>query len=126
VGTDDRPASHVDVTPTLLEVTGVTLAAEAPALQGVSLLGAGRREAVYGETNAGDLVNPQADARMVLAADHKYVYRPGDTDELYDLARDPEELRNVADGPDYQTVRDELRGRLRDWMRETEDQLEWR
>ena len=49
-------------------------------------------EAVFGEATGGergDRVNPQADARVVVTRAHKYVYRPGDVDELYDLAAGP-------------------------------------
>jgi arylsulfatase A-like enzyme len=133
-GRDERLASHVDVLPTLLELTGVAPIDGAPALQGRSLLAAEEQDAIFAETHAGDKVNPQVDARMVLAGDCKYVFRPGDpsarsggeVDELYDLARDPEELRNVAADETYAGVREALRTRLRTWMRETEDRLAWR
>jgi arylsulfatase A-like enzyme len=141
--TDGRLVSHVDVVPTLLELTGVRPAAGSPRLHGRNLTGevgapvlrrpaagpphvAHQPVAVFGETNAGDRVNPQLDTRMVIAGAHKYVFRPGDVDELYDLDDDPEELRNVAHDATYRGVRHELESRLKLWMAETEDRLAWR
>lgn len=50
--------------------------------------------------------------RMVITPRHKYVFNGFDRDELYDLERDPHELRNVADDPAYGAVADDLRGLL--------------
>jgi arylsulfatase A-like enzyme len=140
-GVDDRLVSHVELVPTLLELAGVRPSVGAPPLQGRSLAAdlAGApapagRDAAFGETNVGDRVNPQVDARMVVKRDHKYVYRPGGVsaspaeavDELYDLARDPDELHNVAGAAAYRPVQEDLVARLRDWMRQTEDRLTWR
>jgi arylsulfatase A-like enzyme len=61
--------------------------------------------------------------RMIRTATAKYVYSPHGTDELYDLRVDPHERINVADDTAYAALRTELRGRLRDWMVETNDPL---
>jgi arylsulfatase A-like enzyme len=44
-------------------------------------------------------------------------------DELFDLEKDPYELKNVAELPEYQPKREELRGRLMRFLEETEDPL---
>ncbi len=43
--------------------------------------------------------------------------------ELYDLQTDPDELRNLADDPQYAKVRDELLGQLQTWKKETGDSV---
>jgi arylsulfatase A-like enzyme len=42
-------------------------------------------------------------------------------EELYDLSKDPWEVRNVASDPAYRTDLEALRGRLDRWMKETAD-----
>lgn len=44
-------------------------------------------------------------------------------EELYDLDADPYEKINLIDDPVYEHVRDQLRGRLVRWMRNTDDPL---
>ena len=41
--------------------------------------------------------------------------------QLFDLQQDPSELRNLADKPELQAVRQQLEGRLRDWMTQQGD-----
>jgi len=48
---------------------------------------------------------------------------PGDVDELYDLTKDPWELKNVAHLPENAGVISEMRSILAGWMIDTEDQL---
>jgi N-sulfoglucosamine sulfohydrolase len=48
-----------------------------------------------------------------------FLHRP--REELYDLERDPNELKNVAVDPKYGDVLKDLRGRLRDWQEKTKD-----
>jgi arylsulfatase A-like enzyme len=59
---------------------------------------------------------------MVRTQCWKYVHDPmGDLDELYDLQRDPWELRNIAAEPAYRDVISAMQLRLLDWSIETED-----
>ncbi|HZT80274.1 MAG TPA: sulfatase/phosphatase domain-containing protein [Gemmataceae bacterium] len=48
-----------------------------------------------------------------------YLHRP--KEELYDLEKDPHELRNVAGDPAYADVLNDLRRRLKDWQKKTND-----
>jgi arylsulfatase A-like enzyme len=49
--------------------------------------------------------------------------RPRGEEELYDLSKDPDELRNVAEEPAYGRLLSELRRRLEEWMATTGDPL---
>ncbi len=130
-GPETRLVSHVDVLPTLLELTGVSAIAQAPPLQGRSLVPALTSPpspdepggVVFAETNAADQVNPQRDTRMILVGDIKYIYRPGDVNELYDLAADPDELCNLAGDAARQDTLRQLQQKLAAWMQQTGDRL---
>jgi hypothetical protein len=54
--------------------------------------------------------------------DWKYVETVGGDDELYDLCCDPLETRNLIDEPSASGARDQMRGALHRWLRETGDQ----
>jgi len=56
--------------------------------------------------------------KAVRTARHKYIRwvsrsRDGELDELYDLERDPYEIRNLANEPEYRAMRGRLRRELR-------------
>jgi arylsulfatase A-like enzyme len=61
--------------------------------------------------------------RMVRDRRWKYVWNATAEDELYDLAADPGEVRNLAAMPDYGAELARLRARLVAWMEETRDPL---
>jgi N-sulfoglucosamine sulfohydrolase len=48
-----------------------------------------------------------------------YLHRP--REELYDLGKDPHELKNVAGDPKYAEVLADLRKRLKEWQKTTKD-----
>lgn len=144
---DESMANLVDVVPTLLRLQGL----EPPrAMQGRPLPTVSDeppRDAVFSEYGAGGpafrlrdleatplrhgleaskatLLRREAEGRRKMVRTHrwKYVTDPmGDLDELYDLAADPREFRNLAADPALAPVICELRSRLLNWSVATED-----
>jgi len=148
----DPLMSNVDLLPTLLDLLGVPIPERvqgrsvAPALIGGAFT---PREAIFGEMTYHDYYDPR---RCVRTARHKLIvnftaapgfmdpsqsWRPRTTTiepsdpavayhpllELYDLADDPHEWRNLADDPDHTAIRAALLARLASWMRDTGDPL---
>ncbi len=60
-------------------------------------------------------------ATMCRTRDHKYVRRLYESDELYDLRRDPGELENRIDDPAYAAILSDLRERMLTWYQTTCD-----
>jgi arylsulfatase A-like enzyme/tetratricopeptide (TPR) repeat protein len=92
----DAPARHVDIAPTVLQAVNVDAA---EMLAGSSLLdviraGRGDDRPTYFESMTYNLVRGWAPLRGVLVERTKYIDQP--IPELYDLAADPKEERNVA------------------------------
>jgi N-sulfoglucosamine sulfohydrolase len=149
--------SHVDVLPTLLDVLGLPPVAEAPGTSLVPLVehGVPARRFTFGQQSHHVYYDPK---RSVRSATHKLVVnfgnapramdptqswvhrsRPADLRvptiatsrviELYDLARDPHELDDLAPGlaegadPALGATFAELGRALLDWMEETDDPL---
>lgn len=145
----DALVSHMDIFPTLCELTGI----DPPDwLQGVSMMPLidGRaetiRDHVFGEQGYhGKRPDPQ---RSIRTERYKYIRRkpvehvhrvidPGPTNDwmrsigfpqqprglelLYDLYFDPQEVHNLADDPDYADVLGDLRARLDAWIADTHD-----
>jgi arylsulfatase A-like enzyme len=112
-----------DIAPTLIELAG---GKPGPQIQGRSLLPlfAGRRAGwrksflmEYWAENAYPWLIGMT-YKAVRTRRHKYIHwvnrgSSGELDELYDLDRDPYELRNVAARPAYRAVRAGLRRELR-------------
>ncbi|HTT96279.1 MAG TPA: sulfatase [Solirubrobacterales bacterium] len=148
----DQPVTHLDVYPTLCEVAGVDppgwLQGESliPLLRGEV---AALHEATFAEMTYHAAYEPQ---RSVRTERWKYIRRfddyPGPVlancddsaskeiwleagwgerivprEQLYDLVLDPAEMENRADDPGAAAALAEMRGRLEEWMRATEDPL---
>ena len=60
-------------------------------------------------------------AVMLRTHDWKYVRRLYDTDELYDLKEDPDELKNLVNDPAHADVVREMRDRMLTWFLDTGD-----
>jgi N-sulfoglucosamine sulfohydrolase len=63
----------------------------------------------------------RAKAHLLTAAQSRLFESPRARVELYDLTRDPWELRNVADDPRYAKQVRELARVLQEWMEQTDD-----
>jgi arylsulfatase A-like enzyme len=102
---------NIDYAPTFLEIAGLSLPEE---IQGRSLVpvlsGAAdewRQSIYYAYYELGEHAVPRHFG--VRTHTHKLMYFPG-TDEwnLFDLVRDPQEMRSVYDDSDYDLVREDL------------------
>jgi arylsulfatase A-like enzyme len=113
-------ASNMDVFASALEIAGVPVPAGIDARSFVPLLhgGLSARDCVTAQFYGFD-VRGLCYQEMIRAGNHKYVYNPSDTDELYDLASDPAELRNLIDESSAGDTVRELRQRLLAEMRAT-------
>lgn len=93
--TSDVPVRHIDILPTIADLTGITVARELP---GRSLLRAadGERDPrpTYFEAMTPMLKRGWAPLSGVIAGREKYIDLP--IEELYDLSKDPEERQNLA------------------------------
>jgi N-sulfoglucosamine sulfohydrolase len=148
----DALVSHLDIYPTLCDLAGIERPAfvQGESLLPLARREADEiHDAIYAEATYHAAYEPQ---RAVRTRRHKYIRRFGDrdrpvlpntddgpskdlllrlgwgerripSDQLYDLAFDPNEAANVFDDPAYAAVRSELTERLDRWMRDTADPL---
>lgn len=144
---DGGMANLVDIMPTLFALQGIEIPTAMHGRPLPTATDAAPRDATFSEYGAGgplftlddlramprpwgrktlidSLQAREAEGRRKMARtkEWKYVHDPmGDRDELYDLAADPWELRNVVDEPANAPVVADLALRLADWSVETED-----
>ncbi|SDC36895.1 choline-sulfatase [Ruegeria marina] len=111
-GRIDTPVSTIDVTPTLGELAGVSMAEIAPWTDGTSLVslanGTERTAPVLMEYAAEASYAPLVSMRY---GKWKYNRCALDPDQLFDLDDDPHELTNLADHPDHQGTVQSLRAK---------------
>jgi choline-sulfatase len=107
------PASHVDTYPFIMECTGANEPGMYDAHPGISLmrLAAGERpdRGVVSEYHG---MGSTTGAFMLRHGDYKYVHYVAYPPQLFDVATDPEELRDLAADPTYRGVLEECRARL--------------
>jgi N-acetylglucosamine-6-sulfatase len=116
--------ANIDIAPTLLEAAGLRPPAH---IHGRSFLSLARGRVVpwrdallyeyYWERNY-----PQTPTTHAIRTDRwKYIRYHGlwDTDELYDVATDPQESRNLIHAPEHRVLVKQLNGRLFDLLEQT-------
>jgi choline-sulfatase len=119
-----EPVSLVDLLPTLLDLAGLdvasTLAAPiagqrlTPLLHGDPL---DQPHVVLSEYLAEGVAAP---AVMIRRGSHKYIYAAPDTELLYTMPNDPDELNNLALQPDGVALREQFRAELQQYWNLTE------
>lgn len=112
-----QPTSLVDLLPTFVDLAGAAPELREFDLAGQSLLGVALGEPE--DENAEVHAEYSADATretiaMIRTGDLKYITSTTDPDMLFDLARDPDELVNVAQDEAYREVVRRLRARSRE------------
>jgi arylsulfatase A-like enzyme len=122
----DVLVSLIDLLPTLCDLTGVRApgGADGVSLRPILEPAASGSVKWTRDTVFGEYYGKQAwrvPIRMVRTARWKYARYLGYGEELYDLAADPGELRNLALDPKAASERTRLARELDDWMRRTGD-----
>lgn len=86
------------------------------------------KENIYWSRPALQFTNPTVHGKavMIRSKDWKYVRRLYDTDELYDLNNDPDEVHNLIGNPTYTDFVSGLAGEIATWFLSTGDQVPWR
>lgn len=148
----DALVSHIDIYPTVCEYLDIERPPFLQGVSLLGLLhghATSAREEVFAGSTWHAAYEPQ---RAVRTARHKYIRRWGERltpvlantddgpskdlllrngwaermiakEQLYDLLFDPNEAHNLVEDPAYAPVLAELRGRLEQWMRDTDDPL---
>ena len=114
----DRPVSHIDLLPTLLDAAGID---RPECLHGNSLLplianDSAASSDVLIEFNRYEIEHDSFGGfipmRALVTEDFKLVINLFDTDELYDRRNDPDEMNNLIDVAEFTSIRDALHDRL--------------
>jgi uncharacterized sulfatase len=122
--------SHVDVLPTMLDLASLPVPASleggslAPMLRGEPGADDPERSVVISFHRyelAGDGQEGFYPMRAIVKGTRKLAIHLLDSDELYDLADDPDEMNNRIGDPSYAATRDALHDELLDWMYRVRD-----
>lgn len=124
----EQMIQNIDIAPTVLDLAGLEKPANMDGLSFVPLLREKKvewRDAIfyeyYWERNF-----PHTPTMHGIRTDkYKYIHYHGiwDIDELYDMEKDPDEMVNLINRPEYQPIVKMLNKRLFDWLEETDGML---
>ena len=116
--------THVDFAPTLMGLCGLTPPKD---MQGADLSGAMLGKPAGPDSAFFQIFGPYAgdgtEAGWRGVRTQRYMYARYESKPwvLYDLEKDPFELKNLVDDPAAKTVREEMERRLKQWMSRTGD-----
>lgn len=126
----DNLTSHLDVIPTLLEMADIDIA---PILKGKSMTGSllnpenagSHRDEVLIEYHRHGVSHDSwfgfTPIRSLVTERYKLTINLHQSDELYDLGKDPGEMNNLIDNNKYQSIRDDLHDHLIEVMNKSRD-----
>lgn len=126
-GASDALVNTIDIAPTILDIAGTAFTGE---VDGTSILPVlkGRQESVRDSLmleSFGQGYRDMTKVRCLLEGDFKYCITENDIDEMYDLASDPYEMRNLSYDPAYGQKAAELRKKLVSAAASSGDDISW-
>jgi choline-sulfatase len=108
-----RSVSLVDLLPTLIDLAGGNAHSLGTSIDGRTLAphlrGAGGHDEAIGEYLAEGAIAPMA---MIRRGAYKFIHSPVDSDQLFDLTRDPGERDNLTDNPSHANLVAEFRAEV--------------
>ncbi len=109
-----------DVPVTMLDVLGYSFSGDVAGMSMIDLLDntAKPREYMVSQTNG---LYSETHARTVYYKNYKYTYYMNDTDELFDLEKDPYEMTNLIFSREHQGVAELMKAMLKEWQTEEND-----
>lgn len=122
-GRRETLALNMDILPTALSLLGVSYAPRQAEDLSAEVLGDGGKGRDYLLAEYHGLRFLYSQRILVSRDDFKYIFSPGDMDELYDLGSDPGEMRNLAAEACYAEVLARMRSALIDETARYQDPL---
>jgi uncharacterized sulfatase len=123
-----EPVSHIDLVPTVLDYMGYE---SSPVLAGQSMMPILKAPSSHFKKEAfiefGRFTTPHdgfggfQPYRACVTQKYKLCINLLDKDEFYDLEKDPSELDNLINSPDYAKIRDKLHDQILEWMNQSRD-----
>jgi arylsulfatase A-like enzyme len=111
--TNPRSVTHLDTHATVLEAAGIPLP-DVDGQPGASLF--------HPDTSDQTVYAEYGDARMIRTPQWKYIaYAEDHSERLFDLTRDPDETRNLANDPALKSIRENLQAKLQHAFRQFSD-----
>jgi arylsulfatase A-like enzyme len=115
--------SNLDYAPTLLDIAGTSFTNKVEGRSLLSLIIDGKtdwRDDIVIETH-GHFINIVG--RAVINDQYKYIWNENYKDELYDLKKDPFELKNLIEDKAYEEILKDMKSRLQNWRKKTNDNV---
>ncbi len=111
-GLNTTPVSSIDILPTLCDLAGVDMLEVMPWTDGQSIVSLGQG-GVRSDPVAMEYAAEGSYAPLVSLRYGKWKFNRCtlDPDQLFDLDADPHELTNLAEAPEHQSTRDQLRAK---------------
>lgn len=119
----EKLVSNLDLGPTFLDVAGNSFSNP---VHGKSILPISSnketewRKDLMCETNGHNYIHL---GRAIVTNQYKYIWNFRDMDELYDLKNDPYEMNNLINNQDFASVLADLKYRLENWRKKTNDNI---
>ncbi len=124
----EQTVSHADLPATVLDYMGVEIPQSFTGESLLPVLAEGKKEQegrAFVEFNRyerdHDGFGGLQPMRAIVTDQYKLALHLTDSDELYDVQKDPYDLHNLINDPAYAEVRNELHDRILDWMNQTRD-----
>ena len=120
----DKLVSNLDLASTFLDAAGISFI---DSLDGQSLLPLCSqkdipwRDDLMCETHGHWTINHVG--RLVVTDRYKYIWNDEDMDELYDLKKDPFELKNLIHNKEFKDILADMKARLNNWRQKTGDNI---